>query len=122
MSAGAFINSKYESNSGEIYKIRLQTETTELTIGGIANAAPTGAITAEVSALARGNKRTIGMVARTITLKFTGAAPTNYLGTNVVVPVLNPTTFDDYTTPAGKTGTYLGSAVEVVGQSAERKR
>ena len=122
MSAGPFTNSKYESNSGTVYKIRVQPETTALVIGGISNGPPAGAISAEVSAIARGNKRTIGMVARTITLKFTGAPPTDYLGTNVIVPILEPTTFDSYTTPSGKTGVYLGSAVEVVGQSAERKR
>lgn len=122
MSAGVFTSSKYESNSGSIYKIRIQAETASATIGGNANTAVASAVDQEVSAKASGGKREIGMIARTVTLRFTGAPPTGYSGDDVTVPVLSQATFDSWTTPAGQTGTYLGSAVVVVGQSAERKR
>lgn len=122
MSAGIFTSSKYESNSGAIYKIRVQPETLGATIGGVANSAPTGDVDQEVSAKASGGKREIGMIARTVTLEFTGATPTNYSGDNVIVPVMTRDTFDAWTSPADQAGTYLGSAVKVASQSAERKR
>jgi len=122
MSAGNFTFSKYESNSGSIYKIRVQPETLTATIDAVANDAPAGDVDQEVSAKASGGKREIGMIARTVTLRFTGTVPTNYSGDDVTVPVMQSSTYDSWTTPADKTGTYLGSAVKVVGQSAERKR
>ncbi len=122
MSAGSFVTSRYESNGGGIFKVRVQPETIDAVIGAVSNGPPAGAITQEVSALARGGKRQIGVVARTATLKFTGAKPAGYTGNNAVVPVLSPDTYDAWTTPAGQTGTYLAAPVEVVGQSPERKR
>jgi len=122
MSAGNFSDSKYESNSGSIYKIRVQPETLTATIGGTANDAVVSDVDQEVSAKASGGKREIGMIARTVTLRFTGTPPTNYSGDDVTIPVVKQTTFDSWTTPADQAGTYLGAAVKVVGQSAERKR
>lgn len=122
MSAGEFISSKYESNSGSIYKIRLQQETVDATINAIANTPVASAVDQEVSAKASGGKREIGMIARTVTLRFTGAPPTNYSGDDVTIPVLSQATYDAWTSPADLTGTYLGAAVVVAGQSAERKR
>lgn len=122
MSAGAFTNSKYESNSGSIYRIRVQPETAAATIGGTANTAPAGAIDQEVSAQVSGGKRSIGMNARTISLSFTGSLPTGYAGPSVRIPVLQSATYDAWTATAGQTGTYLGVAVEVLGQSPETKR
>mgnify|MGYP006896872946 CR=1 FL=1 len=122
MSAGEFTSSKYESNSGSIYKIRVQDETLSATIGAVANTAPIAAVDQEVSAKASGGKREIGMIARTVTLRFTGTLPTGYSGDDVTVPVMQSSTFDSWTTPADQTGTYQGVAVTLVGQSAERKR
>lgn len=122
MSAGDFISSKYESNGGGIYKIRVQPETIDASVGAISNGPPAGAVDQEISAKARGNKREIGVIARTVTFEFTGAPPTGYNGNNVIVPVLSPDTYDAWTTPADQTGVYLSVPVKVVGQSAERKR
>lgn len=118
MSAGAFVRSRYESNSGEIYPIRVQPETLALQIGSTANAAPTGAITAEVSARANGSRRTLGMNARSVTVTFTGTPPDGYAtNSTLTVPVLTPELWDS--AAKGTTGTYLGVAIEVVGKSAE---
>lgn len=122
MSAGAFTSSKYESNSGAIYRMRVQEETINAIIGPVANSPVASAVDQEVSAKASGGKREIGMIARTVTLRFTGAPPANYSGDDVTIPVLTQATFDSWTTPASQTGTYLDADVEVVGQSAERKR
>lgn len=118
MSAGNFVRSRYESNSGEVYPIRVQPETLLLTIGGSSNTAPAGAITAEVSARANGSRRTLGMNARTVTVAFTAAQPEGYAANSTLtIPVLNPTFWDTIT--RGATGTYLETAIEVVGKSPE---
>lgn len=122
MSAGEFTSSKYESNGGGIYKIRVQPETLTASIGAVSNGPPAGEVDQEVSARARGNKRQIGTIARTVTFEFTGAAPTDYSGDNVTVPVLSPGTFNAWTTPADQTGTYLAVPVKVIGFSPERRR
>lgn len=120
MSAGNFIDSKYESNSGRVYAIRVQPETLALTLDGTANAAPTGDIDQEVSAKAKGGKREIGCIARTVTVRFTGTVPDGYSGDDVTVPVLTPGLYN--AAVKGVTGTYLGEAVAYVGKSAERLR
>lgn len=122
MSAGAFSSTKYESNSGSIYSFRAQPETLAATIAGQANAAPAGDIDQEVSAQVSRGKRTVGMNARTVSLRFTGALPTGYAGPTVRIPVLQPSTYDTWTATSKLTGTYLGVAVEVLGQSPETKR
>lgn len=122
MSSGAFTTTKYKSDSGGIYRIRVQPETTQLAISSTTNGPPAGATTEEISANARGGKRQNGVTARTISVKFTGAIPDDYLGTPLTIPVLDPDTFVSYTSPPGKTGTYLGSAIEVIGFSPERRR
>ena len=122
MFAGYFIPTKYESLPGGIYKIQLQEETIELVIDAVPNSPPIGAVDQEVRANARGGKRQIGVTARTVTVKFTGATPTDYLGTPLTIPVLDPTVWAGYISPPGKTGTYLDSPVEVIGSSPERIR
>jgi hypothetical protein len=122
MSAGNFTSSKYEAGSGGIYRIRVQPETLALAIDSVANGPPAGAIDQATSARARGGKRQFGVIARTVTLQFTASPPTGYSGDNVIVPVMTPDTYDFYTETLEKTGTYLGAAVKVVGQSPERRR
>lgn len=122
MSAGAFTSSKYEANSGNVYKIKVQPETITATIATVANAAPTGAIDQEVSATASSGRRSVGMNARTVALAFTGTIPTGYKGTPVRIPVLTQATFAAWTATPDLTGTYLGSDVRVVGSSTESKR
>ena len=61
MSAGPFINSKYEANSGSVYKVRVQPETLNLTLESTANSPPGGDVDQPISAYARGKSRGIGM-------------------------------------------------------------
>lgn len=123
MSAGPFERSKYESNDGEIYSIRVQPETLALTLGGSANAAPTGAVTQEVSARVSGGNRQIGLKARAVSLAWTGTPPTGYkAGELVRVPILTEDLYDSVTGNGATTGTYLGVGVAVVGKLPERVR
>lgn len=119
MSAGNFTRSRYESNSGRIYPIRVQPETISLTLNSVANAAPTGAATEEVSAQVGKGRRTLGMNARTVTLQFTGTPPDGYKENGITrVPILTESVFDGIV--RGQTGTYNGATVEVVGTSPEK--
>lgn len=121
MSAGAFESGKYQDNDGNIYKCRPQPETKALVINAITNAYPAGAVDAPVSARLTGGKRKIGCVARTVTLRWTGAVPEGYEdGGTVTVPVFTAAAYNGY--GPGRTGTYLASSVEVVGRSPERIR
>lgn len=118
MSAGAFLRSRYESNSGGIYNIRVQPETLEFTANSVANDPPAGAVDQEISARASGSKRTLGMNARTVTFVFSGTPPGTYKADSpITIPVLTATAWDSYL--RGSTGTYLSTAIVVVGKSAE---
>lgn len=120
MSAGLFTYSKYESNSGEIYRIRVQPETLLANIGS-ANSAPDGAITGQGTVRVGGGNRQFGIKARSVTVKFTADAPTGYAENQVYrIPILQETLWDSIN--LGATGTYLGNAIEVVGKSPERVR
>ena len=127
MSAGAFTNVAYASikDPTKIYNVRVQPETTgfAVTVAG-ANAVnlsgqPNTAINQPYSARVSGSRRGRGLKLGTIRFKFVDASgvPGNYLqGSTLSLPVLNPTILS---APEGATGTYLGSAVVVVGTSSE---
>lgn len=120
MSAGTFETSKYASAKGFIYPIRIQPETKSLTLGGQANDPPAGALTAgALSVRVQGGKRSIGLVARKIRVKFTGSVPATYAsGGTHAIPVLDPETYESYKDRT-LTGTYLSQPVKVVGWSGE---
>lgn len=126
MSAGGFINSRYELSAGDEIRVRIrvQPETLSLTVGTIANAAPAGALTPNYpSARVSGSRRSIGINPRMVRFKFTGEAPVTYKGgeSTLSVPVLTPE-FYELCVP-GATGTYsvAGStaAIEIVGTTPE---
>lgn len=119
MSAGNFKVSKYEGDvSANIYSCRIQEETEQLDIGGATNDPPAGAAVVALGGLKlRAGASELGVKARTVTLKFTAGAPTGYTGDNVKVPILTKSFFDAI--DSGDTGTYLGSAVEVVRKTPE---
>ncbi len=120
MSAGEFQYSRYESNTGTIYRIRVQPETLQATIGS-ANAAPTGAIDGQGTVRVGGGNRQFGIKARSVTVKFTADPPDNYAENQLYrIPILQETLWDAIN--LGDTGTYLGTAIEVVGKSPERVR
>lgn len=117
MSAGNFSQTIYQSDAGGKFNIRVQPETLAANIGAV-NAAPAGPVDQEVSASVGGAKRGNRLKARTVRLRFTGAAPDGYSGDDILtIPILNPSVF----TPIkkGTTGTYLGVAVKVVGKTPE---
>jgi len=117
VSSGSFTLSRYESDAGDIYSIRVQPETLTANIGAV-NAAPAGAVTQPISARARKNRGAYGVGARTVRVRFTGAVPDNYAPNQTLsVPILTPANFT--TIQKGTTGTYLGSPVVVVGKTSE---
>lgn len=121
MSAGQFVRSRYEADSGEIHPIRVQPETVAASIDGNANAAPAGAVTVGLSAQVSQSRRAFGLTARKITLAWTAAVPDGYDPRGTVrIPVLSRATFDAIN--VGDEGTYLGSGVTVVGKSPESAR
>jgi len=122
MSAGAFTLSKYESNAGNIYNVKVQPETLAASIGtggaAATNTPPAGAVDQEVSAIVGGSTRTNGIHTRGVRLRFTGAVPDGYLANSVVfIPALNETFYNAAT--KGAEGTYLGVGVRVVGRRPE---
>lgn len=125
MATGARVNSKYETdtaNGGVICPFTTVAATIACTIDGTANAAPAGAVNNRGSATVSQGKRSAGINVRTVTLKFTGTLPDNYVeNSRVRVPVLTPATYADWALK-GKTGTYRGQAVEVTGFSPETVR
>jgi hypothetical protein len=119
MSAGAFVNSFYESNElGTVHPIRVQPETLALTLGGEANAAPSGAGAIGPSAQVSRGKRALGINARTVTIRLTAALAGYSTGALISLPWLDPTTYDGITKKV-TTGTYLGTACICIGKSAE---
>lgn len=114
MSAGAFQNSFYESDSGEIYNVRIQPET----LAGSSNPAPAGPATAEPSAIVNGSRRRIGVNCRNIRLKWTGTPPAGYDTNGVIkIPILQQATWAGFT--KGDEISYLGTNAEVIGKTPE---
>lgn len=120
MSAGNFANSFYTSNkTGLVHPIRVQPETLALVVDGATNAAAAGPATSPISAQVSQSKRSKGLNARTVTIKFPATPPTGYaVGSVIKLPWLTgAATFDGF--KAGDAVTYLGSTGEVVGTQAE---
>ena len=120
MSAGAFVNSFYESNElGSVHPIRVQPETLALELGGEANDAPDGAAAIGPSAQVSRGKRALGINARTVTVRLTAALTGYAAGSTITLPWLDPATYDGITKKV-TTGTYLGTACLCVGKGPEQ--
>ena len=120
MSSGVFTSSKYETDAGNIHRIRVQPETLLASVGG-ANSAPTGGIDTPGTARVGGGNRQFGIKARSITCKWTATPPTGYAENQYVrIPILTKSVYDAIN--AGDTGTYLSTGVTVVGKNPERVR
>lgn len=119
MSAGVFINNaRYETNRGEIAKIRVQPETLQLELDGVQNEQAAGAITLPVSAVVSKGRRSRGLNARIVRIAWIGAAPAGYDARGIItLPWLNPNTFDQL--DEGAVGTYLTFPVRYVGKTTE---
>lgn len=120
MSAGNFVRSFYEADNGEIHPIRVQPETVAANVGA-ANTAPAGPATVGISARVSGGARQLGLTARKVRLAFTATVPAGYAEDSIItIPVLTPAAFA--AASVGATGTYLGSAVQVIGRTPESVR
>ena len=118
MSSGATESGKYTDDNGVIYPCRPQPETKGLTLNSVANAYDTGAVATGVpSARLNGSKRTIGVNARTVTVRLTASKEGYKSNALLRIPVFKKSTWDAYS--KGQTGTYLATAVEFVGKSQE---
>lgn len=123
MSAGSPIMTVYETNQALYFPITIQPETESLTLNSVANTA--SANTAGVgfpSAKVSGGRRSIGVNARLIRVKFTSTIPDGYKTDGILtLPVLQLATFNAYA--RGQTGTYTlnGTAYDVryVGKTPE---
>lgn len=121
MSAGKFSSVKYEADDATVYKCRVQPETLGLSLNSTTNTAPTGAVTGKVSAKITGGNREYGVKCRAVSVRWTGTVPDGYEPTETLrLPILQKAMYDGIT--PGSTGTYLGSAVEVIGKLPERIR
>lgn len=116
--AGAFTLSKYETDLDNVVPIKVQPETLAANIGA-ANAAPAGDSEAGFpSADVSRSKRSIGIHARTVSIKFTATPPTGYAANSIYrIPILTKTVYEGIS--KGDTGTYLSVACQVVGKSPE---
>lgn len=121
MSAGQFESAFYTLNNAGVARMRVQPETKALTVGGVANASAAGPATLPTRARTSGSRRSLGIHARLVRVKFTGAPPDGYTEDGVIaLPWFNPTTWAAI--GEGDTGSYLGAAIEVVGTTPEKVR
>ena len=121
MSAGAFINSLYQTDQGEVAPIKIQPETLSFSIGSETNVAATGPATSRMFVKISKGNREYGCRPRKIVVKFTGTVPTGYKADQTyAIPALTPAIFGAAIPTA--VGSYLGEAVEVVSTRAEVER
>jgi hypothetical protein len=126
MSAGQFVTVGYPASydSNQIHPIRVQPETLALAVTiastNVVNAASSSGINTPISAVVSRGRRSKGLNARLIRVRFTSVLPEGYLANSVIsLPALNPTLL---LAPTGATGTYLGEDIEVIGTSPETVR
>lgn len=115
--AGKFTFSKYEKDDGTILNIKLQPETLTSV-----NVAPSGAVEAGwPSAQVAKGRRSIGIHARYISCKWTGAVPDGYDADGVLrVTILTKSVYDGLA--LGSTFTYLGQPTRIIGLTGEKIR
>lgn len=122
MSAGNFIFSRYQSDTlpGEPIMIaRIQPETQDLVLGAASNEPGGATVTLPLRVSLSRNRNSLGVLARTVTLRWVSDVPTGYAPSGVlVVPILSKALWDAVD-PGVTTGTYLGGTVRVVGKNPE---
>lgn len=123
MSAGQFVTANYESTTLPfVMPIRVQPETEALVLGGATNANAGATITLPLRVNVSGNRNSLGVKPRTVTLAWTGTPPEGYQASGrLIVPILTETLWDAVDENV-TTGTYLGAGVTVVGKTPEFKR
>lgn len=122
MSAGVFETRKYSSNTlTTLHRIRVQPETLAATLGGTANAEATGTAVLPSAQVSK-SKRSLGINARTISLKFaSGDEPTGYKPDSpITIPWLQNNSAFLTAVPGVTAVTYLGATAILVGTSPEK--
>lgn len=124
MSAGNFdLNGKYTADNGTTFRCKPQPETSGLTLGLAANAYPSGTVAAGFGTLKLSKgKRELGIVPRSVTVRFTGEPSGQYadylgIGSSLTLPVFDPDVWDGY--GEGQAGSYLGASVVCDRKTAE---
>lgn len=118
MSAGSFVQSKYQSDTGDVHVIKVQPETIAATLGGTANAAVAGAIDSVFAAEVNRGARAYGLRPRKVTVAFETDVPTGYRPyTSLSIPVLSASVFAGVS--PGDTVSYAGGSGVVTSKSGE---
>lgn len=123
MSAGSFVTSRYAAtyNATNVHPIRVQPETLAASAAGttpVVNAAPTAAVNNPIQAKVSGSKKSLGLTARSVSLRIQGAPPAGYFANSVTrIPALTQGFFT--ACAKGVVVTYLGTTWTVIGRSAE---
>lgn len=116
MSAGKFVYAFYQLDNESVARIRVQPET--ITSG---NPSATGPANLPVTVRVSNGNRAFGIKPRSITLKWTGAAPDGYDPNGILrVPILQRGTYNAIN--LGAAFTYAGASAQVVGKNPERVR
>lgn len=115
MSAGAFVSTFYSTDKGNTCNMRVQPETLSFDLQGTPEIGPADQ---EASVIVSGTRKTAGVIARKVRVRFTGTVPTGYLpGSTLSIPILTQLAYAAIT--KGDTGTYLSSPVRVIGKTPE---
>lgn len=129
MSSGEFGIYSYEASydNNQIHPVRLQPETLQAEFNatatpgeGVVNAAPTGAITNPITALASLGRKQSGLRARFITGRWNTTPPAGYSGTTFKIIVPDRSNFDGIV--INQPVRYLGTLGTVVAKEPERAR
>jgi len=101
------------------YAISIQPETQLLVFDGRSNPDAGNDFTGRSIIVTNASRKARRPTCRSVTFRFTGAVPVGYKPNSVIrLPWLRPEGFDQLS--AGKTGTYQGFPVVVVGRREER--
>ena len=124
MSAGDFLPSIYQTNTGGLYNVRIQPETLTLTFNTVANTPASGPVPPGLpSAKVSGNRNSIGINCRKVRVRFTTTFPTGYSGgkDTISLPVLTSSAFNAWGVNDVGTYTLGGTAYDVrlIGKTPE---
>jgi hypothetical protein len=108
----------YNAYGGDRYFVNASFDADTLVIDGADNTAPANDPNQPVTAKTRKDGRAIGIQARKVRLRYINTRPPGYSDWTVLVPVFRPNRWDDFT--IGKTGTFRGEAVIVVGRIPQK--
>lgn len=126
MSAGAFTDAIYSTNLGLFFPISVQPETLTLTLNGVSNDQAAGPIQPGFpSARVSSGRRSLGVNARLVRVRFTGTLPPGYIMNGIItLPVLTQAVFESYTRQQTGTYTLEGTPYDIafVGKTPETVR